>query len=76
MRNTPSPYGELFRLLRPGGEIATVNWCLTHRFDPGNPTTGVSVGFHAELPHPCTQARLALHYRGVWLPQEAARGVV
>lgn len=29
-------YAELFRLLRPGGEIAVLNWCLTDRFDPGD----------------------------------------
>jgi len=30
-------YGEVFRLLKPGGCFAAYEWCLTHRFDDGNP---------------------------------------
>jgi len=31
-------FQELYRLLKPGGEIAAIDWCLTERFDETNPT--------------------------------------
>ena len=32
----PRGYGEVFRVLRPGGCFAAYEYCLTHRFDPDN----------------------------------------
>ena len=32
-----SIYGEVFRLLKPGGRFAGYEYCLTERFDPSNP---------------------------------------
>lgn len=32
--DTAQLFREIVRLLRPGGEIAAVDWCLTERFDP------------------------------------------
>ena len=34
--NTRLCFGELYRLLKRGGEIAIVDWCFTSRFDKGN----------------------------------------
>ena len=31
-------FEEFHRLLRPGGQIALTEWCLTDRFDPNDPT--------------------------------------
>jgi sterol 24-C-methyltransferase len=30
-------FRELHRLVKPGGEMAAIDWCLTERFDEGNP---------------------------------------
>ena len=35
--DTRRPFREIFRLLRPGGEIAAIDWCLTERFDAADP---------------------------------------
>jgi len=30
-------YSEIFRLLKPGGVFAAYEWCMTDKYDPGNP---------------------------------------
>jgi sterol 24-C-methyltransferase len=30
-------YREIFRVLKPGGQFASYEWCLTKVFDPSNP---------------------------------------
>ena len=30
-------YGEIFRVLKPGGVFASYEWCLTDKYDPNNP---------------------------------------
>ena len=36
--NNAGAYGEVFRVLMPGGVCATYEYCLTHRFDLDNPS--------------------------------------